>query len=155
MIVGDRYRLVWLGRFCRSVNCTGILVSINQPLRICVKAIDRRASNHSARICRGWFMLAMYVQVIIISKQNPPNPQITSMWRTIVVDRYRLVGWGRFCRSVNCLWKELALLIPTAMLSVKTADYFEVRNVGCQTAHCFKCCPHLDLADFSPASIDL
>jgi TM2 domain-containing membrane protein YozV len=31
--------LVGVGRFCLGVNCTGILVSINQPLRIYVKAI--------------------------------------------------------------------------------------------------------------------
>jgi hypothetical protein len=39
MIVDDRYILVRLGRFCLWVNGTAILVSINQPLRICVNAI--------------------------------------------------------------------------------------------------------------------
>jgi hypothetical protein len=74
-----------VGGFCLWVNCTGILVSINQPLRICVKAIlsherllrrqrlrqrqrvgckfiDNLSSNHHTRICRGWFMLVMYAQ---------------------------------------------------------------------------------------------
>jgi hypothetical protein len=39
MVVSDRHILVGLGRFCLWVNCTAILVSINQPLRIYVNAI--------------------------------------------------------------------------------------------------------------------